>query len=235
MKLVFLLFFFMNLLYSQEFDEFEVRPSMGIMAEYVNAKSEKLDYNILTSSSPSDTVLLNNLKAEFSHAFGIAGHLPLFWNQVLNGTVFILFRKAEYVFQDNSGKLPAPANLQRIVSNMVQVQGGPEFGIPFYSNYDSQELFKIYGFGHLVFAKVFMGKDGAPLKGDQYMGWSAGSGLRYTKERLTYDFGIKFTDLYWKPGHDKPNDKAANIEDHQVDIQIREFFSPYIAIKYSLY
>ena len=235
MKLVFSLLIFTNLLYSQEFDEFEVRPSLGIMAEYVNAETKKLDYNIITNGPSADTVSLSNLKAEFSHAFGIAGHLPLFWNQILNGTVFILFRKAEYQFVDQTNTLSAPANSQKIVSNMVQVQGGPEFGIPFYSNYDSQELFKAYGFGHLVFAKVFMNQDGAPLKGDQYMGWSSGFGLRYTKERLSYDIGIKMTDLFWTPGHDKPNDKAVNIEDHQVDIQIREFFSPYIAIKYSLY
>ena len=248
-NLCFLLFLGTTLTFAQDYEE---RPSLGLYFEPTSIDESSIEFHykeipsaggaVAEADAEEDAVTASyRLKdgIEVSPLIGIGGHLPFLWNPYFNATMVVGFQTHKYnLVSTDERTVEAGTNEKTLTSYTVVIQGGPELGLPLYTDEQSQQMVKLYGFGQVIIGKTFLDSK-TNFKNDAYYGYNYGSGLRYAISRFSVAAGVKSSTWIWKPLYDesKGNIDSSIGEDrvNKMRVYYEQFLTPYIDVKLSLF
>lgn len=116
------------------------------------------------------------------------------------------------------------------------IEGGPELGLPLYTNYQTQTMFKLLSFGHISFGQSF--NFDTNFQKALYFGAFYGAGFRYSYQRWSFDLGFKNGITKWHPVYDPAKgaiDSSQPEKQNDMEVVYTQMFNPYLSIKWAVY
>jgi hypothetical protein len=238
-------------LFAQEYEgDYEERPSLGLYMDFTSISNVEFSYQEIPNPGQAKTGSLDSGDStvasydlakgiEVSPLIGIAGHLPFLWNNYFNATMVVGFQHHAYhLTSADSRTIDAGTNEKTMESYSVVIQGGPELGLPLYTDFKSQQMFKIFAYGQVIIGKTFLDGE-SNFQNDPYWGYNYGFGVRYAIKRFSLSAGTKTAEWIWKPVY---QEDVGNIDPdlgedlvNKMRVRYTQFYNIYFDIKYSLF
>lgn len=221
---------------------YEERVSFGAIIENTSIKYEKINYKMIGHDY--------DIKMNYWPLFGIGAHMPIKNWIGLNGIVGYQRMSFNYKIKDNTlsdSLLSEPEffrdyvesdfNYNMYTNNLI-AQIGVELGIPIYSDYASQQMFKLLMYGSGILGKTFY-ENNTKFRNANIWGFAYGFGVRYAIRMLSITAGTRSSLNKWtsyiKAEHryisdlDETYDKNSEI----FEVEYKTFLNPYLKITIS--
>jgi hypothetical protein len=242
--------------------DYEERPAIGPFVEYTNIEVESFTYKERISEDNGNIVhyQLKNQTLDVTPLIGITAHLPFIWPNYLTANAILAGQFHEYDLVAKNSSVPVEntdnpesavkyinVDNQTLATNgnvstksfstfAFMIEGGPELGLPLYTNYETQTMFKLLAYGHISFGQSF--NFNTNFEKALYFGALYGGGFRYSFQRWSLDLGFKNGITKWHPVYD-PAKGEISTEDpkkrNDLEIIYTQVFNPYLSIKWAVY
>jgi len=213
---------------------YEERVSLGLIYENSLIQKQMLSYKVRGN--------FFDIEGDTWPLFGIGGHLP-FTNWIgLNGIVG--YQRSTFEFSNDdpvleTTLLSSPFSTftakdfeGKIISNNLIVQAGFELGLPLWTSYQEQGLFKILAYGSGIGGKTFY--DDSKFQNSNIFGFAYGGGIRYASGKWSFSAGARGSFVYWESNY-FPEYASENTDDDRFIVEYQSFASPFVKIAVSLY
>lgn len=216
---------------------YQERPALGLIYEMSNLEAP--EYEFLIMGKPFD------LNIDYSPLMGFGANLP-FNNYIgLNGIVGFQKMNFDYDILDTAfarefldtstfTNLTASDFNGDFNSFNLMVQAGFEVGLPLFSHYSSQTMFKLLAYGNGIAGKNFLQGD-MKFQNGTLWGYAYGAGGRLALGRFALNAGLRSSYVYWRLYFDPSEQTGLSRKDDTFMLSYESNFNPYFQISVAFY